>query len=67
MSTPRFEIYEGKAGFWSRQKYRWRLVAANGEVVATGEGYSSKSNVKRAVQTVADTALVAELADLTLS
>lgn len=40
----RFEVYEDKAGFW-----RWRHVAANGELVAdSGESYVSKENAMRA-------------------
>ena len=40
-----FEIYTDHEGF-----FRWRLVAANGKIVAdSGEGYESYSNVERAV------------------
>lgn len=35
---PFFEIYKDRVG-----TYRWRLKAANGEIVAVGEGYSSLS------------------------
>jgi uncharacterized protein YegP (UPF0339 family) len=48
----KFEVYEDKAG-----KFRFRLKAGNGEVVATGEAYESKA-VKRA-------AAAAEVVDLT--
>ncbi|APE95909.1 HVO_2922 family protein [Halodesulfurarchaeum formicicum] len=49
MSTgQRFEIFEDKAGEW-----RWRLVAANGNIIAdSGEGYSSKQGAKRGIQSV---------------
>ena len=41
-----FEIYKDKA-----RKWRWRLVANNGKIVADGgEGYYSKFNVKRAIK-----------------
>ncbi|MGI5129147.1 YegP family protein [Pseudonocardia sp. CA-107938] len=43
----KFEIYEGKDG-----KFRFRLKAGNGEVVATGQGYSSKAAVKKGVEAV---------------
>ncbi|MFB6194540.1 MAG: HVO_2922 family protein [Haloplanus sp.] len=44
----RFEVYEDAAGEW-----RWRLVATNGNIVAdSGEGYASKSGVKRAVERI---------------
>jgi uncharacterized protein YegP (UPF0339 family) len=50
MSTrrPVIEKYEDAAGEW-----RWRLKAANGQIIATsGEGYDSKSNADRAIDTV---------------
>lgn len=34
----KFEVYTDKAG-----KFRFRLKASNGQVIATGEAYSSKS------------------------
>ena len=55
----KFEIYEDSAG-----KYRFRLKAGNGEVVATGEAYESKANAKRgaeAVQRAADGADIVEV------
>lgn len=44
MSGARFEIYEAADGF------RFRLVAGNGEVVAQGEAYSRKRDVRRAIK-----------------
>jgi uncharacterized protein YegP (UPF0339 family) len=35
----RFQIYQDRAG-----EYRWQLVAANNEIVAWSEGYSSKES-----------------------
>ncbi len=47
-----FEVYEDAAG-----EYRWRLVHRNGRILAdSGEGYVSRSNARRAVETVAETA-----------
>lgn len=37
----KLEIYPDAKGEW-----RWRLKAANGEVVASGEGYSRKDYVR---------------------
>ena len=45
----RFEIFKGKDGKWY-----FRLKARNGKVVASGEGYSSKSNCRRGAYCVAD-------------
>ena len=43
-----YETYQDEAGEW-----RWRLVEANGRIVAeSGEGYDSKSNVERALDNV---------------
>lgn len=40
-----FEIYTDLAG-----EFRWRLVAANGKIVADcGEGYATLSNLERAI------------------
>ncbi|WP_440766267.1 amphi-Trp domain-containing protein [Natronorubrum sp. DTA7] len=58
--TGRFEIYEDRAGEW-----RWRLVHWNGNIVAdSGEGYTSRSNAKRAARSVMDTAPAASIEDL---
>ncbi len=45
---PVIEKYEDKGGEW-----RWRLRAVNGQIIATsGEGYTSKFSVDRAIDTV---------------
>lgn len=44
----RFQVFADVAG-----KYRWRLVASNGEKIATsGESFASRENAARAAQTV---------------
>ena len=40
----KWEVYKDRAG-----EYRWRLVAANGEIVAASEGYKNK---KDAIETI---------------
>ena len=48
MRSPKVEVYEDKGG-----EFRWRLKATNGRIIADGgEGYSSRSKAKRAVNTV---------------
>jgi len=43
-----FQVYEDAADEW-----RWRLVAANGEIVAdSGEGYVSRRNAREAAERV---------------
>jgi uncharacterized protein len=54
----KFEVYQDRAG-----KYRFRLKASNGEVVASGEAYESKASAKQgceAVQRAADGAAIVE-------
>lgn len=54
----KFEVYQDKAG-----KFRFRLKAGNGEVVATGEAYETKAAAIKgteAVQRAADGAKVVE-------
>lgn len=55
----KFEVYEDKAG-----KFRFRLKASNGEIVAAGEAYESKASAKKgceSVQKAADGAKVEEV------
>lgn len=46
----KFEIYKSK-GEW-----RWRLRAANGEIIAHGQGYVRKIDCKHAVELVQESA-----------
>lgn len=44
----KFEVYADSGG-----KYRWRLRASNGQVVATsGESFASKANAKAAAENI---------------
>lgn len=43
----KFEVYQDKAG-----KYRFRLKASNGQVIATGESYESKAACLKGVASV---------------
>ena len=43
----KFEVYQDRAG-----KFRFRLKASNGQVVATGEAYESKSAAKKGCESV---------------
>jgi len=55
-TTKGFEIYKDKAGEW-----RWRLRAANDELVAVSEeGFASKSSVSRALGVVRKNVAAAE-------
>lgn len=55
----KFEVYEDASG-----KYRFRLKSGNGEVVATGQSYTSLAGAKAGVDAVkraAEGAAVVEL------
>lgn len=47
-TSPGFRIYRDRRGEW-----RWRLVAANGQIVATpGEGYTRRADCVRSIEAV---------------
>lgn len=54
----KFEVYEDKGG-----QFRWRLKAANGEIVATGEAYTSKGAAIKGTESVKRAAAEATLED----
>lgn len=45
----RFEVFKSKDG------WRWRLRAANGRIIATGEAHTRERDAWRATRTVAAT------------
>ena len=56
----KFEIYKGK-----KEDYRWRLKAANGQVIATaGQGYKAKADAEKAVDSVKTGAAKAEIVEV---
>lgn len=44
---PKYELYTDKAG-----EYRFRLKAANGEIIATGEGYKAKAGALNGIESI---------------
>jgi len=60
MPEPRFEIYKDAAG-----KFRFRLRAANNEIIAVSEAYESKSGCMNGVESVKTNAPKAMIQDLT--
>ena len=54
----KFEVYSDKAG-----KFRFRLRASNGQVVATGEAYDSKTAAKNGCEAVQRSANGAEIVE----
>jgi uncharacterized protein YegP (UPF0339 family) len=56
----KFEIYPDAGG-----KYRWRLIASNGQNIASsGESFDSKSNARRAAENVRDNAGKADIVEV---
>lgn len=43
----KFEVYKDRVG-----NYRWRLKAANGEIVAASEGYTTRFGARRSAEAV---------------
>jgi len=60
LPQPKFEIYKDATG-----KYRFRLVAANNEIIAISEAYESKDGCKSGIESVKKSAPKASIADLT--
>ena len=58
MPEPVFEWYCDKAG-----KFRFRLKAANGEVVAVSEAYNSKEAVVKGIESVKKNAPIAKIVE----
>ena len=56
LSCPKFEVYLDKAG-----EYRFRLKAANGQIIATSEGYKQLSGCLSGIESVKKNAPDAEL------
>ena len=58
MSEPVFEWYKDKVG-----KYRFRLKAANGEIIAVGEAYNSKESCVAGIESVKKNASIAKIVE----
>jgi uncharacterized protein YegP (UPF0339 family) len=56
----KFELYKDGSG-----KFRFRLKAGNGEVIATGESYESKASALGGIDSVRKNAADAKLDDQT--
>ena len=58
MPEARFEWFKDKAG-----KFRFRLKAANGEIIAVSEGYNSKEACAGGIESVKKNAPVAKIVE----
>jgi uncharacterized protein len=56
----KFQIYKDSKG-----EFRWRLVASNGQAIASGgEGYKSKDSAKAGIESVKKNAPTAEIVEV---
>jgi uncharacterized protein YegP (UPF0339 family) len=55
----KFELYQDKAG-----KYRFRLKAGNGQVIAVGEAYETKAAAQNGIESVQKNAPGAETVEV---
>ena len=46
--NPKYELYKDKAG-----EFRFRLNAANGEIIGKSEGYKAKASAKKGIASIA--------------
>ncbi len=61
MAEPKFVMYKDTAG-----KFRFRLIAPNGEIIAVSEAYESKDGCKNGIASVKENAPKALIEDQTL-
>ena len=54
-----FEVYQDKSGKW-----RFRLKATNGQVIANGQGYASKRACLNGIESIRKNAPIAEIVDV---
>jgi uncharacterized protein YegP (UPF0339 family) len=59
-SRAKFEVYKDKSG-----KFRFRLKAGNGEIIAVGEAYESKAAALAGIKSVQASVADAEVLDRT--
>jgi len=60
LAEPKFEVFKDAKG-----EYRFRLIAPNGETIATGEGYVAKAGCMNGIESIKENAPKAKIVDLT--
>jgi uncharacterized protein len=58
MAEPIFEWYKDKTG-----KFRFRLKASNGEIIAVGEAYATKEGCVGGIESVKKNAPIAKIVE----
>ena len=56
----KFELYKDAGG-----KFRFRLKAGNGEIIASSEAYNSEASAQNGIESVKTNAPTAQIQDLT--
>ena len=59
MATGKFEVYPDKQG-----KFRFRLKASNGRIIATSEAYSVKRKALKGIESVRNNAPGAKIVEV---
>ncbi|HEY3438009.1 MAG TPA: DUF1508 domain-containing protein [Actinotalea sp.] len=54
----KFTIYQDKGG-----KYRFRIVATNGNILAASEGYEAKASARKAIDRIKSDAAAADVVE----
>lgn len=55
----KFELYKDRSG-----KFRFRLKAPNGQIIAASEAYNSKTSAKNGIESIKKNAATAEVVEL---
>ncbi len=55
----KFELYKDRGG-----KYRFRLKAPNGQIIASSEGYNSKASAKNGIESIKKNAAKADVVEV---
>jgi uncharacterized protein YegP (UPF0339 family) len=59
LMAAKFEVFQAKDG-----KFHFRLKAANGEIIAQSQGYSTKANCTNGIESVKKNAASAEVVEV---
>jgi uncharacterized protein YegP (UPF0339 family) len=60
IAMAKFELYKNRSG-----EFRWRLRADNNQIIASGEGYTTKAACKNGIESVKKNAPKAKVEDQT--
>ena len=60
LPNPKFEVYKDKRG-----EFRFRLKAANGQIITTGEGYKAREGCMNCIKSIKSGAASAQINDTT--